>query len=74
MQPIHPDTFIAGALMFRPPMNRPRDILTQTKRPPNRLSAVTIYYCGIPPQSVWIVCPPQIVTLRPTKFRRFVTV
>jgi hypothetical protein len=38
-----------GALTIRPPTNRPHDISTQTKRPPDKLSAVTIYYCDIRP-------------------------
>jgi hypothetical protein len=34
-----------------------------TKRPPNKPSAVTIYYyCDIPSQGGRIVRPPQIVT------------
>ncbi len=38
-----------GALTIRPPTNRPRDISTQTKHPPDKPSAVTIYYCDIRP-------------------------
>ncbi len=48
-------------------------ISTQTKCPPDKPSAVTIYYCHIPFQSGRIVCPPQIVTIWPSKFRLFVT-
>ncbi len=33
-----------GALMLRPPTKRPHKILTRTKRPPNKQSAVTFYY------------------------------
>jgi hypothetical protein len=40
---------MGGALTIRPPTNRARDISTQTKRPPDKPSAVTIYYCDIRP-------------------------
>jgi hypothetical protein len=63
-----------GALMIRPPTNRPRDISTHTIRPPNKPSAVTFYYCDIPSQGGRIVRPPKIVTFRPSKFGQFVTV
>jgi hypothetical protein len=53
---------VSGALTIHPPTNRPHDISTQTKRPPDKLSAVTFYYCDIPSQSGRIVRPPQIVT------------
>jgi hypothetical protein len=36
-----------GALTIRPPTNRPRNNSTQTKCPPDKPSAVTIYYCDI---------------------------
>ncbi len=36
-----------GALTKYPPTKRPRDILTQTKRPTNKPSAVTFYYCDV---------------------------
>ncbi len=64
----------AGALTIRPPTNRPRDISTHTIRPPDKPSAVTIYYCDILSQSGRIVRPPKIVTFQPIKFGRFVTV
>ncbi len=51
-----------SAWTIHPPTNRPRDISTQTKRPPNEPSAVKIYYCDIPSQDGQIVCPPQNVT------------
>jgi hypothetical protein len=64
-----------GALTICPPTNRPRDILTQTKRPPNKPSVVTIYYCDIRPPirsiHVFFVHPAfkvdglSLVTLRP---------
>jgi hypothetical protein len=63
-----------GALTIRPPTNRPRDISTHTIRPPDKPSAVTFYYCDIPSQGGRIVHPPKIVTFRPSKFGRFVTV
>jgi hypothetical protein len=65
---------VAGALTIRPPTNRPHDISTHTIRPPDKLSAMTFYYCDIPSQKGRIVRPPQIVTFRPSKFGRFVTV
>ncbi len=65
---------IVGALTIRPPTNRPRDISTHTIRPPDKPSAVTFYYCDIPSQGGQIVRPPKIVTFRPSKFGRFVTV
>ncbi len=63
-----------GALTIRPPTNRPRDILTHTIRQPDKTSAVTFYYCDILSQGGRIVRPPKIVTFRPSKFGRFVTV
>jgi hypothetical protein len=36
-----------GALTKYPPTKRPRDILTQTKRPTNKPSAVIFYYCDV---------------------------
>ncbi len=62
-----------GALTIRSPTNRPRDISTHTIRPPDKPSAVTFYYCNIPSQGGRIVRPPKIVTFRPSKFGRFVT-
>ncbi len=38
-----------SALTIRPPTNQPYDSSTHTIRPPNKLSAVTIYYCDILP-------------------------
>ncbi len=70
--PIH--VRVHGALTIRPPKNRPRDISTHTIRPPDKPSAVTFYYCDIPSQGGRIVHPPKIVTFRPSKFGRFVTV
>jgi hypothetical protein len=49
-----------GALTIRPPTNRPRDISTQTKRPPDKPSAVTFYYCDIPSLSGRIVLHPKL--------------
>jgi hypothetical protein len=39
------EVVFSGALMLRPPTNRPQDILTHTKCPQNFLSDVTISYC-----------------------------
>ncbi len=51
---------VVGALMICPPTNRPRDIATQTKHPPDKPSAIIFYYCGIPSQSVWVVIHPKL--------------